>query len=143
MLERAVGLCGLKLRENQEFNLVFVGDRAMARINRDFVGHEGTTDVITFNYLESGETPDGDETAVELVICPDVASREGAARRDSSYGRELALYMVHGILHCSGYDDLEPEARRRMRRAERRVMQALGAEFDFDEVFPHNRRFDK
>jgi probable rRNA maturation factor len=136
MLDRAVGLCGLDIGEDQEFNLIFAGDRAMARINRDFVGHEGTTDVITFNYLEGDELPGADETAVELVICPDVACREGASRRDSSYGRELALYVVHGILHCSGYDDLEPEARSKMRRAERRVMKALGAEFDFDEVFP-------
>ena len=102
MLERTVELCGLNLAANQGVNLIFAGDRAMARINRDFVGHEGTTDVITFNYLEADEPPEEDETAVELVICPDVAWREGAARSDSSYGRELALYIVHGILHCSG-----------------------------------------
>ncbi len=136
MLERTVGLCGLNLTANQGVNLIFAGDRAMARINRDFVGHEGTTDVITFNYLEADEPPEEDETAVELVICPDVAWREGAARPDSSYGRELALYIVHGILHCSGHDDLEPELRRKMRGAERRVMKSLAREFDFDEIFP-------
>ncbi len=136
MIERAAALCKLPIGENQEFNVVFAGDRSMASINRDFVGHEGTTDVITFNYLEGDEPPEEYDVAVELVICPDVAWREGEARADSSYARELVLYIVHGMLHCSGCDDLTPGDRRKMRRAERRVMTVLEQEFDFEMIFP-------
>ncbi len=123
----------MPVTEEQTVSIVFVGDREMAEVNSDFVGHEGTTDVITFNYLE-GDCED-DDVAVELVICPDVAERVGLRRRDSNYARELTLYMVHGLLHCAGYDDLEPETRRKMRAAERRVMKILTDEFDFTEIF--------
>ena len=96
----------------------------MARANAEFVGHEGTTDVITFSYFD------------ELIICIDAALREGAAREDSSYSREMVLYLVHGLLHSAGEDDLSPGPRRRMRRREREVLAGLEKEFDFAAVFP-------
>ena len=76
------------------------------------------------------------EAAVELIICVDAALREGATREDSSYARELVLYLVHGLLHSAGEDDLSPGPRRRMRRREREVLEALEKEFDFQAVFP-------
>lgn len=129
-------ICKLPIGAEHGINIVFAGGRTMARINRDFVGHRGMTDVITFNYLEDGDDLEPGDIAIELVVCPEVAQKEGERREDSSYAREMALYIVHGFLHCSGYDDLEPEARRRMRNAERRVMGYLAKEFDFTEVFP-------
>lgn len=136
MISRAAEICKLPIKTEQGINIIFVGSRTMARINRDFVGHQGATDVITFNYLEGEEDLEPEEITIELVICPEVAHAEGERRKDSSYAREMALYLVHGLLHCSGYDDLEPETRRRMRRAERRVMGGLEKEIDFAEVFP-------
>lgn len=136
MISRAAEICQLPIEAGHGINIVFAGIRTMARINRDFVGHQGATDVITFNYLEGEEALETEDIAVELVICPEVAQKEGKLHEDSSYAREMALYIVHGLLHCSGYDDLEPETRRRMRRAERRVMNSLEQEFKFAEIFP-------
>ena len=48
-----------------------------------------------------------------------------AEKRSLPYSRELTLYIAHGFLHAAGYDDLQPELKRKMRRAERRVMEAL------------------
>jgi probable rRNA maturation factor len=139
MIQRTAQMVKLPLPSEDEcelaVNIAFVADRTMARVNSDYVGHEGTTDVITFNYLESDEPLFDGDVAVDLFICADVAEREGAARADSSYARELALYIVHGLLHAAGEDDLDPVSRKRMRRREREVMKVLGKEFNFNDIF--------
>ena len=135
MLEKAAALCGLDTAKDWTASLMFVGDKAMAAVNHDFLRHEGTTDVIPFSYFDDGEVEAGD-TGVELVVCGDVAAREGAARKDSSYAEEMTLYIVHGFLHAAGEDDLEPAATKIMRRREREVMSALRREFTLSEIFP-------
>ncbi|WP_176012251.1 rRNA maturation RNase YbeY [Victivallis sp. Marseille-Q1083] len=117
-------------------NLIFVDDREMCRANSDYVGHEGTTDVITFCYLAEPESLFPGDIGIELILCADAAEREGAKRRNSSYSRELLLYLVHGLLHSAGEDDLDPVSRRRMRRREREVMKVLLQHYDPAELFP-------
>ncbi|MFA7230277.1 MAG: rRNA maturation RNase YbeY [Victivallaceae bacterium] len=135
LVKRASELCRLPL-DGLTVGVVLVGDRTMARINREFVGHEGTTDVITFNYMEAEDDLASSEPAVELIVGVDVALREGLRRKDSSYARELTLYIVHGLLHSAGEDDLEPADRKRMRLRERQVMKQLEQEFNLTEIFP-------
>ena len=118
--------------------VTFTNDRSMKKYNAELVGHRGSTDVITFAYLEDAECFFPGEVGVELIVNPDAAAREGE-KRGTGYSRELALYLVHGLLHAAGEDDLEPAARRRMRRREREVMTALERSFDFSEVFPERR----
>jgi rRNA maturation RNase YbeY len=98
----------------------------MTRINQEFLRHEGSTDVITFDY--KNDTPSLD-LAGECYICPAVARRQ-AAEFNTCYPEEILRYAVHGILHLQGYDDLAPAARRRMKAAENRWMKTLCAETD-------------
>jgi len=119
-------------------DVTFTNDRSMKKYNAELVGHSGTTDVITFSYLEDAEGFFPGEVGVELIINPDAAAREGE-KRGTGYSREMALYLVHGLLHAAGEDDLEAAARRRMRRREREVMAKLSREFDFAAVFPERR----
>ena len=135
MLEKAAALCGLDTAKDWTASLMFVGDKTMAAYNYDFLRHEGTTDVITFSYFDDGEVEPGD-TGVELVVCGDVAAREGATRKDSSYAEEMTLYVVHGFLHAAGEDDLDTASRKIMRRREKEVMAALRREFALCEIFP-------
>ena len=121
-----------------ELALTFTNDRSMEKYNSELVGHQGTTDVITFAYLDDREEFFPGEIGVELIVNPDAAAREGA-RRGTGYSRELALYLVHGLLHAAGEDDLERVRRRRMRRREREVMALLAREFDFSALFPERR----
>ena len=118
----------------------FVNDNIMTRRNRELLGHEGTTDVITFSYFdeEFPEMLEG-ETAIELIVNPDAAMREGAKRKNSSYSRETALYVVHGLLHSAGEDDLSPGPRRRMRRREQECLEILQQQFDFNALFKLER----
>ena len=137
LVARAAELAGLPGDFDWGLNIRFVGDRTMAAANRDFVGHIGTTDVITFSYFDDPSSLVPGEPAVELLICLDAAWREGARRSDSNYARETALYIVHGLLHSAGEDDLEPAPRRRMRRREREVLAGLeAAGIDFATIFP-------
>lgn len=94
-----------------EVSVVFLGPRAMARANRQFLGHEGPTDVITF---EHGE----------ILVCPEIAREQARARR-LPVGEELLRYIVHGWLHLCGYDDARAPDRRRMHVAQERLVTEL------------------
>ena len=113
----------------------FLSPAGVERVNEDFLGHHGPTDVISFDYRAeddpgfdaetdaSGVSDDADPS-IELIGCPAVAY-EQAVKRGLPYAEEVALYVAHGLLHAAGYDDLNPKAKRVMRRAEKRVMAGL------------------
>ncbi|MBQ4337466.1 MAG: rRNA maturation RNase YbeY [Lentisphaeria bacterium] len=135
LIRRAAEAAGLPVERDWQASVLFVGGRSMAKANADYVGHQGETDVITFSYFDDPESLFPGDVAVELLICIDVALKEGTQREDSSYAEEMTLYILHGFLHSAGYDDLTPEARRGMRRGERRGMEILRKEFDLNKVF--------
>ena len=121
------------------FEIEFTDDELMTRRNMELLGHVGTTDVITFSYF-TGDGDDfilEDETAIDAVVNPDAAFREGTKRKNSNYSRETALYVVHALLHSAGLEDIEPDDRKKMRANERRVMKKLESEgVVFSEIFP-------
>lgn len=100
-------------------SFLVVDDRRMQAINREQLGHDYPTDVITFP-LEEEPVLMGD-----VVVSAETARREAARRGHPPY-HELMLYAVHGVMHLLGYDDHSPEDRRRMRRAERATLKAMG-----------------
>lgn len=84
-----------------EVDLAFVAGREMAAMNRRYLNHAGSTDVLSFDLSEAG----GEGIAAQIIICPDVAVRQAKALGVSPQ-RELVLYVVHGLLHLMGYDDV-------------------------------------
>ncbi|HEY4301059.1 MAG TPA: rRNA maturation RNase YbeY [Candidatus Didemnitutus sp.] len=111
-------------------SIAFLTDAAIARIHGEFMNDPSPTDVITF---AGPPDPAGDErNAGEICICVDTAAAFVGARdgrivraiRDR-FAEELTLYLVHGWLHLAGYDDLQPEKKRRMRGAEKRALTLL------------------
>jgi probable rRNA maturation factor len=100
-----------------------VGEREMTRINETRLRHAGSTDVITFDYVE----PDG-VLAGEIFVCVHEALAQ-AVRFRVTWQEELVRYITHGILHLRGFDDLRPVARRRMKREEGRLLKKLGRDF--------------
>ena len=122
-----------------ELELLFTNDRSMAGYNMDIVGHKGTTDVITLSWFDDPEGLFPGDPELLLIVNPDAAAREGAERQESSYSYEMALYIVHGMLHSAGEDDLEDEKRLAMRAAEKRVLAELEKEFSFEKLFPETK----
>jgi len=108
-----------------EIGVVLVDDRRIAALHRQWLGVPGPTDVITFDL--SPATPAGGDALLAGDI---VASTETARRMARAVGwtprRELAYYLVHGLLHLAGYDDHAAADRRAMRARERSVLRACG-----------------
>lgn len=113
-----------------ELTIAFVDDAVIHQVNRDHLGHDYPTDVISFLYdcppvnapaetdglRGRGKTLDG-----ELVVSAETARREAL-----EYGwrpiDELTLYLVHGLLHLCGYDDQSETERALMRERERAIL---------------------
>jgi probable rRNA maturation factor len=121
--------------ENAELGIHLVGAREMARVNRQFLQHEGSTDVITFDHSEKQKAESGKQKLLhgELFICVDDAVAQ-AKEFKASWESEVVRYIVHGILHLLGYDDLKPHLRRVMKREENRLVRRLAGRFSFAQL---------
>ena len=98
-----------------ELSIAFVDDATIAKVHGDFMDDPTPTDVITFP-----ADPEM-ESAGEIVVSVDHAF-ERAKDFGEPFGRELALYLIHGWLHLAGYDDREEQDRKRMRAAEKEAL---------------------
>jgi probable rRNA maturation factor len=107
-----------------EANVLFVEESAMAELNRLHMGATGPTDVLSFPIDAGDELDDADERLVgDVVVCPAVAFRN-ASRHAGTYPDELALLLVHGVLHLLGHDHADPAGRDRMQARERQLLAA-------------------
>ncbi len=109
-----------------QISLALVDDSSIHRINREFLGHDYPTDVISFhlNAESDAESPQGSEVKPlegELIVSTETALRE-AQTHGWTAEDELILYVVHGLLHLCGFDDLNDEARPVMRQRERHML---------------------
>ncbi len=105
-----------------ELGIHLIGARTMAAMHQRWLGMGGSTDIITFDHGSGRGRIHG-----EMFISVDDAAQQ-AAEFGTSVGAELARYVIHGILHLQGFDDLEPAARRRMKARENAwVRRAAGA----------------
>jgi probable rRNA maturation factor len=126
------------LRGEVEVSLLFVDEPAIAALNEQFLGRHGPTDVLAFPIEDEpfpgGRSPDsggsGPGTDVEVepltllgdvVICPAVAARN-AADHGVTVDDELALLVVHGILHLLGMDHETDRDAEDMERLERELL---------------------
>ena len=88
-------------------SVAFVGRTTIARLNRTYLGHDGTTDVIAFGM--GRETPSMPAIG-DIYICPEVA-RRNARRHSVALAQELSRLVVHGCLHVAGHDHPDDESR--------------------------------
>ncbi len=104
-----------------EISLAFVDNPTIHTLNKRYLDHDEPTDVLSFPLSE----PNAKKLAGELVLGVEVA-REQAEARTHDVQAELALYVIHGLLHLCGYDDKTPDAAQEMRARERHYLQQLG-----------------
>ena len=97
----------------------------MTGLNETFLHHAGSTDVITFDYASG---PNKVELLGDIMICVTEAVVQ-ARRFRTTWSEEVVRYLVHGVLHLKGYDDLNPAARRTMKLEENRLLRDLGCRF--------------
>ncbi|MCX7663915.1 MAG: rRNA maturation RNase YbeY [Gemmataceae bacterium] len=111
---------GEKIKE-AKISLAMVDDTTSARINQQFLQHEGPTDVITFPLSK----PKAKVLEGELVLGVEVALRE-AEGRGHTFEEEMSLYIIHGLLHLCGFDDHTPEETQQMRAKEKQYLAHFG-----------------
>jgi probable rRNA maturation factor len=112
---------GEERRDRASISIALVDDATIHAINRLHLDHDWPTDVITFPLSERNDP----ELAGELIISAETAL-DSARERGIDPGDELALYIVHGLLHLCGYDDTTDAERARMRDRERRSLDRAG-----------------
>ncbi len=122
-------LAELKI-ESVELGINLVGTNEMAKVNWNFLQHEGSTDVITFDHTGKRKAESGKRKRIhgELFICVDDAVPQ-AKKFKTTWQSEIIRYLVHGILHLLGHDDLRADARRKMKREENRWLRELSHRF--------------
>jgi probable rRNA maturation factor len=104
-----------------EISLAFVDNPTIHRLNQRYLQHDEPTDVLSFPLGESGKGG----LSGELVIGAEVALAQATARGHDVQA-ELALYVIHGLLHLCGHDDHDPVSVRKMRQRESHYLQQLG-----------------
>ena len=113
-----------------ELGINLVNAKGMARVNWQFLQHEGSTDVITFDHRNHESPITNHEPTIhgELFVC--VAAAVAQAKEfKTSWQSEVVRYVVHGVLHLLGHDDSKPALRRKMKRAENRLVRLLAKRF--------------
>jgi probable rRNA maturation factor len=131
------------VRGHAELSILFVSADDITALNEEFLGHAVPTDVLAFPIDgELVEVDDGPEPRRrgpdrpppdpgelplllgDVVVCPAVAA-EQAAGHAGTVDDELALLVVHGVLHVLGHDHAEPEETERMRARELELLEAF------------------
>ena len=96
-------------------NYIFCSDERELEVNRQFLGHDYYTDVITFDYT-SGKTLNGDIfISLETV-------RSNAEMMGVSFDAELLRIIIHGVLHLTGQGDKTPETKAQMTEKEEKAL---------------------
>jgi probable rRNA maturation factor len=122
-----------------ELSMLFVDEAAMADLNKRFLGKDGPTDVLAFPIdeepVEGGRSPDSGGTGPgdtseptdlptvlgDVVVCPAVAYRN-APEHAGTYEDELALLVVHGLLHLLGMDHEDDDEAEAMEEREQTLL---------------------
>lgn len=101
-----------------ELTLTFVDRETIAELNAEYMGDDGPTDVLSFP-LDAGEpVAEGQPVLLgDVAVCPEIAIAQ-AADHAGTVVDELALLVVHGVLHVIGHDHAEPDETTLMRTRE-------------------------
>ena len=137
-------LAELKI-ENAELGINLVAAPEMTSLNETFLHHEGSTDVIAFDYTGAAVArPRKTKTGTcgraarapvhgEIFVCVDEAAAQ-AKKFGTNWQSETVRYVVHGVLHLLGHDDSKPDLRRKMKSEENRRLRALSRRFSLAQL---------
>jgi probable rRNA maturation factor len=99
-----------------EVSVNLVDTQMICQLHEDYFNDPTTTDCISFPMDEEEE--EGYRVLGEIFICPKTALDYAAANELDPY-EETTLYIIHGLLHLIGLDDIDPEDQKKMRSRER------------------------
>ena len=106
---------------NAQISIAIVDDKQMQDVHLNFMDDSSTTDVMSFDLSdEMSKTK-----CFEIIVNADMATRQSKIN-SNSFEAELLLYILHGLLHNLGFDDLNDAEFKKMHKEEDEIMKALG-----------------
>ena len=126
LIERAVQAALTHQKESLDVNLsvVLTDNRRLQKLNRDYLGIDAPTDVLSFPASES-DPETGARYIGDILISVPYAAK-GAKQAGNSLEAELQLLVVHGVLHLLGHDHAKPKEKAKMWKAQREILETLG-----------------
>jgi probable rRNA maturation factor len=118
---------GLKhfAKQNIEVNVIFVDEKEILRVNKQYLNHHYVTDVISFNNERPPFLPKEESWGFgDIFVCYQVA-RKNAKNFNHTILEEMMMYVTHGALHLSGMDDHDPEDRAEMDRQAEKIIKSV------------------
>jgi probable rRNA maturation factor len=130
-------LTGENAGSNAELSLVITGQDRIQQLNRDYRDKDEPTDVLAFAATGEGgaelppfvSPPDGVRHLGEVVISYPQAVMQ-AAEHQHPVEREIAILVIHGVLHLLGYEHDVPERESRMRAREAEILSSIGEDWN-------------
>ncbi|MBN1872514.1 MAG: rRNA maturation RNase YbeY [Candidatus Omnitrophica bacterium] len=129
-LEREVAFILKKLGlRDARLSIYFATDEEIRRLNRLYRKSDRSTDVLAFSMAE-GRCLKGDPRYLgDIAISVDRAKAQ-AKSFDSTFKKEIYLYIIHGILHLLGHDDENKKSKKKMSKTEGRLLDLLWRKID-------------
>ena len=126
LIERAVQAALTNQKESMDANLsvVLTDNRRIRKLNRDYLGVDAPTDVLSFPASES-DPETGARYIGDILISVPYAAK-GAKQAGNSLEAELQLLVVHGVLHLLGHDHAKPKEKAKMWKAQAKILESLG-----------------
>ena len=126
MLERATHAALEHQAESadSELTIVLTDDARLKELNRDYLGIDAPTDVLSFPASETDPETGARYIGDILISIPRAKSQATAAGH--SLESEVQLLVVHGVLHLLGHDHANPEEKARMWKAQAEILEKLG-----------------
>ncbi len=121
-------LCDIAMQNDfkiGQLNYIFCSDSFLLKLNRETLGHDYFTDVISFDYSSDFVPKYGpDSVSGDIYISIDTV-RHNAEFYGEGFERELHRVMIHGLLHLIGYDDVTPQLQAEMTTLEEGALAQL------------------
>ena len=114
---------------NSELTIVLTDDKQVRELNRDYLGIDAPTDVLSFPASEMDESQIDPETGSayigDIIISMPYAAKS-AGKAGHSVEAEVQLLVVHGVLHLLGHDHAKPKEKAKMWKAQAEILETLG-----------------
>src|SRR5260221_10136698 len=126
LIESAVDAALAHQKESSDVNLsvVLTDNRRLHKLNRDYLGVDAPTDVLSFPASES-DPETGARYIGDILISVPYATK-GAEQAGNSLEAELQLLVVHGVLHLLGHDHAKPKEKAKMWKVQAEILEVLG-----------------
>jgi probable rRNA maturation factor len=126
LLEQAahVALVHQKETLDGDLSIVLTDDKRLHELNRDYLGVDAPTDVLSFPASET-DPETGARYIGDILISVPYAAK-GAAKAGHPLESELQLLVVHGVLHLLGHDHAKPKEKAKMWKAQAEILESLG-----------------